>query len=81
MVSEIDQTRLHGMRFANQQRSRELLLSALEIKITNAGNMILDAKRKDGLHSDLAIAAAIALYASSQAYIGSHVGQLAGDWG
>ena len=45
-----------------------------------AGNQVLDAKRTDDTHSDLAIAAAIALYASSQAYIGSHVGQLAGYW-
>ncbi len=55
-------------------------LEAFEVKTTAAGNQVLDAKRTDDTHSDLAIAAAIALYASSQAYIGSHVGQLAGYW-
>ena len=55
-------------------------LSALEIKITNAGNQVLDAKRKDGSHSDLAIAAAIALLVSNQDFMGSHEAPCAGYW-
>ena len=55
-------------------------LSALEIKITNAGNQVLDAKRKDGSHSDLAIAAAIALLVSNQAFMGSHEVKCEGYW-
>lgn len=56
-------------------------LSALEIKITNAGNSVLDAKRKDGSHSGLAIAAAIALLVSNQAFMGSHEAPCVGYWG
>jgi len=73
-----------GLTVAHDLPMRDQLiadLSALEIKITNAGNQVLDAKRKDGSHSDLAIAAAIALLVSNQAFMGPHEAPLIGYWG
>ena len=56
-------------------------LEAFEVKTTSAGNQVLDARRTDDSHADLAIAAAIALYASSTITIFDHVGTLQGWYG
>ena len=55
-------------------------LGAFEIKVTAAGNSVLDARRtSDGSHADLAIAASLAFYHSDNAPY-CWVGELAGFW-
>ena len=56
-------------------------LESFEVKTTSVGNQVLDARRTDHSHADLAIAAAIALYVSSTITIFDHEGVLAGWWG
>lgn len=55
-------------------------LESFEVKTTAAGNQVLDARATEH-HADLAIAAAIAFYASSTVVIMDHVGALAGWYG
>lgn len=53
-------------------------IAAFRLKTTAAGNTTIDATRRDGSHSDLGIATALALFAAKRAWVGPHVGALAG---